>query len=202
MRKMILASATALSMVAFPALAQTNHVEDKRDYTEDQQAIYDAFDDDTRARFDAWPVDHQYSYFGWEPNVQTYYWTLDDDQQNAWWYLDDNQRVQLYSISDMDQRNATWMSITDQVAKMENAKAKSHATKAHKADGISFVSNEIVQDMPISKRNHDGVNYPICESDADDHCMNAWAAGQRGPNVDRPIAYWPGQSVTEMRTDS
>lgn len=192
MRKMILATATALSMAAVPALAQVHDVDDKRDMTPDQQTVYDSFDDDQRAQFDAWPSDYRYTYFGWEPEVRTYYWTLDDNQKDAWWYLDDNQRVQLYNITDVTVRESTWTSIHEQLAAMNMHK---HTATVKQ---VNFVSNEVVQTVDVPARAHD-FNYPVCQTDMDDHCINPWAAGLRGPDVNRPLGYWPGESVTEMR---
>lgn len=60
---------------------------------------------------------------------------------------------------------------------------------ANASGEMHWASNAVVQDIPTP---HQG-EYPVCESDADDNCIKAWAAGQRGPGVDRPLGYWPGE---------
>ena len=70
-----------------------------------------------------------------------------------------------------------------------NQQASNNSTmSANSNSNMRFVSNAVVQNIPAP---HQG-EYPVCESDADDNCINAWAAGRRGPGVDRPLEYWPG----------
>jgi hypothetical protein len=191
MKKTFLAAATALSMIAVPALAD-NHESDPM--TAEQQVIYDALSAADQAEFDSYTVDQRTAYFGWNAPLRDYYWTLNADQQDAWWYLNDDQRTQIFQIP-AEQRTAAWNSVVAQVAEMENGTTPANQ-QAAASDNMSddadvrFVSNEVVQNAPAP---HQG-EYPVCESDADDNCINAWAAGQRGPGVDRPLDYWPGEA--------
>ncbi|MWV28306.1 hypothetical protein [Aurantiacibacter rhizosphaerae] len=194
MNKAILAAATALSMVAIPAAAQVNTVDDKRDMTEAQQMMYDELDTDQQAMFDAYTPDQQTMYFGWPTDLRGYYWSLEQDQQDAWWYLDDNQRTTLYQIQAPEQRQAAWTSVISQVNKLENGAATSSAQASTTSGDIRFVSKEMAQSIPAA---HQG-EYPVCKSDSDDNCINAWATGARGPGVDRPLDYWPGKPASSM----
>ena len=63
---------------------------------------------------------------------------------------------------------------------------------------MNWANNEVVQTVPTSSMRNG--EYPVCEGDMDDSCINAWEAGQRGPGVNRPLQYWPGESVTEARS--
>lgn len=199
MKKALLAAATALSMVAVPATAQ----QQTREAPEDAPALYSAaheemlreLEPEARVYFDQLDEDQQAMYFGWNDALRDYYWTLDENQRDAWWYLNEDQRITIYQIQAPEQRAAAWDSVLTQVAEMEqgNATASQQATARTSASSdLRFVSNEMVQDAPAP---HQG-EYPVCESDADDNCINAWAAGQRGPGVDRPLDYWPGEPAS------
>lgn len=194
MNKAVLAAATALSMVAIPAAAQVNHVEDKRDMTEAEQTIYDSLDTDQRAAFDTYTPDQRVMYFGWNDALRGYYWSLDQEEQNAWWYLDDAQRATLFQIQSPEQREAAWDSVIAQVEdlEMQTAEADTAAYDDGESAAIQYVSNAIVQSAPAPMTGE----YPVCASDADDSCINAWAAGERGPGVDRPLNYWPGEPAS------
>ncbi|MFB0611137.1 hypothetical protein [Aurantiacibacter poecillastricola] len=198
MNKTMLAAATALSMISVPAMAD-HHEGDEMDMTADQQMMYDELDADQRAMFDTYSPDQQTMYFGWNDALRGYYWSLDEDQQEAWWYLDDDQRTTLFQIQAPEQRTAAWNSILTQVAQIEGEATGQTAGAATNASATSnsnmrFASNAVVQDIPAP---HQG-EYPVCESDADDNCINAWAAGRRGPGVERPLDYWPGQPASSM----
>jgi hypothetical protein len=163
--------------------------------TDEQQAMYDALPSNQRAEFDRLQPDQQVMYFGWNDALRGYYWDLTPQQREAWWYLDDEQRISLFQMSP-DQQSAAWNSITQQVAELtgnsgqQTATARTTATRSARATEINFVNNAVVQDIPAP---HEG-EYPVCESDADDNCINKWAAGQRGPGVERPLGYWPGDN--------
>lgn len=193
MKKAILAAATALSMAAVPAAAQVND----GDMTPEQQVMYDDLTDDQRTVFDTYTPDQQTMYFGWNDALRGYYWSLEEEQQDAWWYLNDDQRVTLFQIQAPEQREAAWNSVIAQVNQLEarspNGQARTTRTAASTSNGnIRFVSTGIVQNIPAP---HQG-EYPVCESDADDNCMNPWAAGMRGPGVERPLGYWPGEPAS------
>lgn len=173
MRKTILAAATAMSMAAVPAAAQ--------DYTEDGQTFQSA------AHLDMLTEDQRADYDSWDVEVRDYYITLDPEARSAWWTFDDDYRTYLYEMT-ADQRSDQWSAI---LAKLEG-------NRQYEAS-INFASNAVVQDVPMPRVAHDG-EYPVCTDDYDDHCINAWAAGMRGPDVDRPLMYWPGESVTDMRS--
>ncbi len=202
MKKILLASATALTMMAAPATAQvaqdaplgsTNSVTDERmPMTERQRAIYDALHPDNRIVFDEWTPDQQVLYFGWDAALRDYYWSLDESEKDAWWYLDGEQQIALYQLQG-EQRDQAWNSIMTQVAELEQDRAMPPASGREQAD-MQFTSNAIVQQVPT----HEG-EYPVCDSEADDHCINPWAAGERGPGATRPLDYWPGQSASDAQ---
>ncbi|MGB3797970.1 MAG: hypothetical protein WA957_16925 [Alteraurantiacibacter sp.] len=143
--------------------------------------------------FNTYSPDQHTMYFGWNEALRSYYWTLDEEEQNAWWYLDDDQRMTLFQIQAPEQRAMAWNSIINQVNSMENDQAGAQTVNSGNmsttSSNMRFVSNEVAQNIPAP---HQG-EYPVCESDADDNCINAWATGQRGPGVDRPLDYWPGE---------
>lgn len=198
MKKAFLAAATALSMVAVPATAQ----QQTREAPEDAPAFYSAehermlrdMEPEARVYFDQLDEEQQQLYFGWDAALRDYYWSLDTDQRDAWWYLNDEQRITLYQIEAPEQREAAWDSVVAQVAEMEAREAASQqaANTTTGSGEMEWASNAVVQEIPAP---HQG-EYPVCESDADDSCINAWAAGQRGPGVDRPLNYWPGESAS------
>lgn len=191
MNKAILAAATALSMAAVPAMAQQQTSPSPDNAPAFHSAAHEdtlrEMDQESRVYFDQLDEEQQASYVGWDKPVRDYYWTLNNDQRDAWWYLNDDQRATIYQIQAPEQRTAAWNSVLSQVAELERANSTSSTSNTGE---MRFVSNEMVQDAPAP---HQG-EYPVCESDADDNCINAWAAGMRGPGVDRPLMYWPGST--------
>lgn len=168
MRKLILAAATALSMSAVPAMAQDADNTPALMSREHQQQIRD-MEPDARVYFETLDAEYQEAYFSWDIDAQDYFWTLDEQK-----------RAELFELTAAE-RDAT-------LAYMASQRTNS--------DGISFVKNAVVQDIPTTEFAHNQ-DYPVCESDYDDHCINAWAAGMRGPGVDRPLAYWPGDAARD-----
>lgn len=190
MNKAILAAATALSMISVPAMAD-HHESDEM--TAEQQMMYDELSAADRVEFDSYTPEQQTMYFGWNDALRGYYWSLDDNQQDAWWYLDDDQRVTLFQIQAPEQREAAWNSVIAQVNQLEAGNSSTATRTAASTSGnIQFVNTGVVQNIPAP---HQG-EYPVCESDADDNCMNPWAAGMRGPGVERPLGYWPGEPAS------
>ncbi len=190
MNKTLLAAATALSMISVPAMADHH---ESGEMTADQQMMYDELSPADRAEFDTYTADQQTMYFGWNDALRGYYWSLNDEQQDAWWYLNDEQRATIFQIQAPEQRAAAWNSVIAQVSELEDGNATTQqAAATTSTTDMRFVSNAVVQDAPAP---HQG-EYPVCESDADDNCINAWAAGQRGPGVDRPLDYWPGEPAS------
>lgn len=196
MNKAILAAATALSMAAMPAVAQGQ--DGATMYPAEHQQIIETMDDNQRVIFDSWDAERQAAYFGWDDTTRNYYWTLDSDQQNAWWYLDDQQRLSLVMIESPDQRDAIWTAIIAQVNELEPTPSATTTAATTTSADVNFVSNEMVQNVPMPSTPKE---YPVCESDDDDSCINAWAAGQRGPGVSRPLDYWPEQPASDAGSD-
>ena len=185
MKTLIYAGAAALAIAAAPAVAQDM---DDMDLTVSQQAMYDGWTVDQRTTYDAWPVE-----------AQTYYWTLDDMQQDVWWNnLNDDQRVRIVGM-DEQQQMATWTSIRSQM-KAVNSNASPTATAATSAAATArsgsprYVSGEVLQTTPAST-NANG-EYPICQGDVQDNCINPRAAGKNWGN--RPLNYWPGKPASEI----
>lgn len=202
MRNLILATATALSMAAAPAAAQhagdasrgsTNSIADKRTMTPSERVIYDAIPAEQRSAFDGWGDDRQVLYFGWTDALRGYYWSLSAAQQDAWWYLTPQQQATIFQIQDEEARQLAWNSVLTQVASIE-AQETSPATPMPSSSDITYVSNAMVQAAPAPRQGE----YPICkDANASDNCINAWAAGERGSGVTRPLDYWPGESASD-----
>lgn len=197
MNKTLIATAAALGMAAIPNVANAQ----QREAPDNAPAFYSAAHEDQlremepeyRIHFDTLDAERQAMYFGWDAALRDYYWTLTPDQREAWWYLNDQQRITLFQMEGDANRAAAWSAVVAQVDALQAdqaAYADSHA-------GMTFVSNAVVQD--IATPAHSG-EYPVCTSDHDDHCINAWAAGERGPDVNRPLNYWPGQPASEMQS--
>lgn len=192
MKIMCLASAAALGLIAAPASAQVGNAGSEIaafEMSDEQRAIYDSWPIEQRGAFDAWDADRQTLYFGWTAPLRGYYWDLEPEQQAAWWLLDDEQRVSLFQM-DPAQRTSAWSAIMDQV---EQAEVRRLAALTDTS--VRFVRSAVVQSTPAAER---PAEYPVCESDADDNCINPWAAGKRGAGVERPLGYWPGQPASSM----
>ncbi|WP_271078154.1 hypothetical protein [Aurantiacibacter sp. MUD61] len=169
MKKLALAAATALTMTAAPAMAQ--------DYADDgttmqSYAHLNDLNEEQRAERETWTIE-----------LRDYYDGLEAEERETWWYLDDMQRMMIVRMDD-DAQMSQWSTYK---AQYDNQYLRM------RSGDVEYVRSAMVQDAPMPRSAHDG-DYPVCESDADDHCVNAWAAGQRGPGVDRPLQYWPGES--------
>lgn len=223
MRNLMLAAATALSVAAIPVAAQqagdasfgsTNSIADKRSMTPAERVIYDAIPAEQRPVFDSWDSDNQVLYFGWTDALRGYYWSLDEEQQNAWWYLTPEQQASLFQIQDEAARDMAWTSVTEQVAALDGPKnneqfdargsttgathqqSRADVSERSQARDVTYVSNAMVQDAPAPRQGE----YPVCmEANSSDNCINAWAAGERGPGVTRPLDYWPDDSARDNR---
>ena len=77
------------------------------------------------------------------------------------------------------------------------ASARATTAPATMAANIDFRRSERVQATPGDQGPPTG-ELPICSADQQDNCINAWEAGKRGPGVNRPLDYWPGQPASEM----
>ena len=193
MKNIVLAGAAALAFTAFPAAAQdaVATTSDGEVYvlTDDQTVIYDGWPEERRIVYDAWPY-----------GVQEYYWTLDPAQAEGWWVLTDPQRVRIYEMTP-EQRATAWQQINSQMTGMNNASTTGMTARAAAATSSSmsprFVSSAVVQTTPADQGPPTG-DLPICSSDEQDNCINAWEAGKRGPGVNRPLEYWPGRPASEI----
>lgn len=181
MNKMILAGIAAISLAAVPSVAQDTTA-GAYDMNTAQQQMYMEWPDDRRIAYTRWPV-----------QLQQYYWSLTPQQQTGWWVLTDDQRNRIY-VAAPQQRTQAWAAIASQMAGAPTSRVQNPAGGSMMANGIQWASNPVVQQIP---RPHQG-EYPICKSDADDDCMNPWAAGLRRPGVERPLQYWPGKPASEM----
>ena len=132
------------------------------------------------------PADRRVAYTQWPPEVQAYYWTLSPSDQEAWWALTDDQRVRLYAMNP-DQRRQAWVSIRSQLAGNPATRTTAAATTT---GNVRWVSNAVVQNISADAP---PANPPICGPNMYDNCINAWEAGKRGPNVTKPLSYWPGR---------
>ncbi|WP_179405785.1 hypothetical protein [Novosphingobium marinum] len=203
MKNILCASAVALSMSMVPAIASAqstvpgsvNSVDDKRgDFEMDatQKADYDSWPDERRMDYDTWPSEYQ-----------VYYWDLDPNYRTGYWALTPEQRTQIYNMTEAQQQQA-WNSVMTQMgAQSANAQAMNSgtmnstqtATRTAAPSNVNYANNEMVQGN-MSATAKQPSEYPICKSDSDDSCINAWAAGKRGPGVDKPLSYWPGKPAS------
>lgn len=205
MRSHILAGVAGISMLAMSGMAlaqQTTNPSNQTTMqrstaqaptlTADQQARYDRFDANQRANYDRMTGE-----------MQSYYWTLDDTQRDAWWLLTEEQRTQLYRLP-AQQRTAAWTSLRQQMSTMNapgsaSSTMTSGATRSGNAamgsgtmsGNIRFVSTPVVQNIPMDQATGE---VPVCGANQFDNCINAYEAGRRGPNVTRPLDYYPGEA--------
>lgn len=176
------AVAVALSPAALSAQGSINSIDDKRpDMTEQQMADYES-----------WPEDRRTMYDTWTPEYQAYYWTLTPAQTEGWWVLNPQQRTQVYAMTP-EQQSAAWNSIVAQMNGTDMSARAANTTGASTTAQVNYESNAMVQPVP---QNTVQGEYPVCQSEADDACINPWAAGMRGPGVDRPLDYWPGERAS------
>ena len=61
---------------------------------------------------------------------------------------------------------------------------------------MRFVRSEVVQATPGDQGPPTG-DLPICENNAQDNCINAWEAGQRGAGVTRPLENFPADRMAD-----
>lgn len=182
MRTLILASAALLAAGA-PATASAQAMpQDMSQATMQQQAAYDG-----------WPADRKQMYDAWPPEVRTYFWTLTPAQQNGWWLLNDDQRTRIYAMTP-PQRVQAWNSIAAQLAGSNAGMMASSAGTMGSTGNMAWVSNPMIQPIAGDQAVYGVGVVPVCEEDQYDNCMNPWEAGVRGPSVERPLEYWPGES--------
>ena len=198
MRTLLMAGAASLAVIALPSTLSAQQA----DATAAAEVGLSA---DRQASYDAWPADRQASYDAWASAEQEYFWTLTPGQQEGYWLLNAEQRAQILAMTP-EQRAQAWQSIEAQLSRADasasapnsaNASATARAaTTAARSAGSGeprLVSNEVVQTTPGEPPSE----YPVCKGDNDDRCINAWAAGQRGPGVNRPLDHWPGRPASE-----
>ena len=196
--KTLLASAAALGLMATaaPSLAQTT-----MDRTDTRTGMQDRMmTPEDRAMYDRLPADRRMSYDRFDQPTRDYYRTLPADRADAFFTLNDQQRTQLMALTP-EQRDRAWTAMMQNRNSMaqgnmnQGTMAQGNMNQGTMAAGnVRFVSNAVVQQAPAPHRGE----YPICESDRQDNCMNAWEAGRRGPGVDRPLGYWPGRPASSM----
>lgn len=183
MKKVVMSGMAALGIALAPAAIAQTTTGSNAAMASEQRAVYDS-----------WPAEQQRTYDAMNRDMQLYFWTLQPNEQAGWWALNDDQRMRLYAMTP-EQRTAAWNSINAQMAGMTNPAATTTArtTSSYPASGnIQYVSGPVVQGnlSPVATQ---PAEYPVCNSDQDDSCINPYAAGRRGPNVERPLPYWPGE---------
>ena len=177
--------------------------------------------------YDGWPADRRTAYDGWPYDVQEYYWTLEPNQTEGWWMLNDEQRTRIYAMTPEQRTMAWQQISTQMNAMQNsqgnsatsgsnnanmtnpgnsamsgsnNASMTGNTARTTAASANSmqprFVRSEVVQTTPGDQGPPTG-DLPICEDNAQDNCINAWEAGERGPGVTRPLDYWPGQPASQ-----
>lgn len=193
MNRTLVAAAASLALaVPGVAVAQTTVATDAAGnvyvMTDAQRGMYDTWPAERRTMYDAWPNDYK-----------VYYWTLTPEQQNGWWVLNDDQRTRVYAMTPQ-QRAAAWTAIMAQMGASgasTSASANMNASAGSVAGNMRFVSNAVVQNIAEGPDQPTG-EVPVCAPNQQDNCINAWEAGRRGPNVDKPLGYWPGKPASEQ----
>jgi hypothetical protein len=182
MKSLALAGAAVLA-VALPASTSAQSMPSDNAAASDQQSAYQT-----------WPPERQRSYDAWPADVQSYFWTLTPREQAGWWLLTDDQRTRIHAMTPQ-QRAQAWNAISAQLASSRAGYGNTAANGGSRANSgeIRWVSNAVVQPIANDEDIYDGGKIPICEENEFDNCMNAWAAGLRGPGVERPLDYWPGE---------
>ena len=182
MKTLLMASMATLSMAFAPtAMAQSPSSTPGAPVTEQ------------RSDYDSWPPERQRMYDAMDRDMQSYYWSLQPNEQAGWWALNNEQRARLHAMTPQQQA-AAWNSINAQMAGMSHMdNARANATYTTNA-GIEYISKPVYQPgiSPMAVMPSD---YPVCDSDRSDSCINPYAAGLRGPNVERPLPYWPGEGA-------
>lgn len=178
MKNLILSGAAALAFTFVPtsATAQTSS-HDHGTMTEMQMDSYESWPPERRAEYDRWPEDYR-----------VYFWTLEPNEQLGWWTLTDDQRTAVYAMTPA-QRVRAWAAINEQMERRNLARSASGTQE------MRFVRNAVVQPIAMDQAATDGGEVPICGPNEYDNCMNAWEAGKRGPNVTKPLSYWPGHTA-------
>lgn len=180
MGRTILVSVATVAIALAPSAFAQSEPEDSRAAMATEQ----------RASYDSWPPERQRIYDAWEPTIQTYYWTLNPEQERGWWLLTDAQRATLFRMTPQERVQA-WTAINAQLAEAATA-TSTRSARASNAN-IRFVRNSVVQPIPGDQAAVSGGDVPVCGPNEYDNCMNAWEAGLRGPNVTKPLDYWPGE---------
>ena len=192
--KPILAALAATGLVAAasaPAFAQ-----DRMDDDDDRAMMNDRMmSSEERIMYDRLPADRRAAYDRFDQQTRDYYRTLRPEQTDMFFMLDDTQRSQMMALTP-EQRDRAWTSMMQRQGNMAQGNmGQGNMAQGNMTQGnIRFTSNAVVQNAPAP---HQG-EYPICETDMQDNCMNAWEAGRRGAGVSRPLDYWPGRPASSM----
>jgi hypothetical protein len=211
MRKLLLAGAATIGVIAAPAVLSAQDTDAEIGVVADvelsaeQQVIYDA-----------WPVDRRADYDALEPEYQTYFWTLTPRQRDAYWVLTPEQRAQMMEMTPQARASA-WTSIEAQLAADANASETSVAARtggdvpaprtaaeanaqaapppATVTSGASAVVTTYPGNLgppPASVLNKE---YPVCTARLQDSCQNPGEGG--APGRSRALPYWPGEPASE-----
>lgn len=183
MKNFILTGAAVLAFATLPASAQAQSVSHEHGTMTDQQM----------GMYDSWPAERKAEYDRWPENVRVYFWSLDPDQQLGWWTLTNDQRARVYAMTP-PQRIQAWAAINQQLRQRNAMNASASAS-----GNMRWVSNPVVQPIAADQASYNGGDVPICGPNEYDNCMNAWEAGKRGPNVTKPLGYWPGHTADRRR---
>ncbi|MXP40972.1 hypothetical protein GRI75_04850 [Altererythrobacter soli] len=222
MRKLLLAGAATIGIIAAPAVLSAQDAPELQtsanaaadvELTAEQRAMYDAWPDDRRATYDALEQEHQ-----------TYFWTLTPKQRDAYWFLTPQQRTQIMGMTP-EARASAWTSIEAQIAAQANdsqtsvgastsvdASASAQTANQANARAVPPPSSTTVVDEgdpatpatvvrtnpgnltppPASAQNK---TYPVCTAKVQDNCQNPGEGG--APGRSRALQHWPGEPASE-----
>lgn len=222
MRKLLLAGAATIGMIAAPAVLSAQDAPELQasasagadvELTAEQQSMYDA-----------WPAERRGDYDALEAEHQTYFWTLTPRQRDAFWVLTPEQRAQIVGMTPQARANA-WTSIEAQIAAQANnsqtsvtartgGDASNSARTANQAnaratpqppsttvldDGNPATPATVVRTNPgnLTPPPASALNktYPVCTRRLQDNCQNPGEGG--APGRSRALQYWPGEPASE-----
>jgi hypothetical protein len=206
MRKLILAGAATIGIIAAPAaLSAQGAPELEASANAQVEAELDA---EQRTVYRGWPTETRDAYGQLNTEHRTYFWTLTPTQREAYWRLTPEQRTQIMGMTPEARANA-WTSIQAQIAARANnsetsvtartvgdvsASAQSNAQAGSSATPAAVVRNNPgnLTPPPAAALNK---TYPVCTRKMQDNCQNPGEGG--APGRSRALQHWPGEPASE-----
>jgi hypothetical protein len=222
MRKLILAGAATIGIIAAPAALSAQGAPELE--ASANAAVEAELDAEQRTVYRAWPAETRDAYGRLNSEHRTYFWTLTPTQREAYWLLTPEQRTQMMGMTPEARANA-WTSIQAQVAAGANNSQTSvtartggdvsaSARTANQAnaqatprpssttvvdDGNAATPATVVRNNPgnLTPPPASALNktYPVCTRRMQDNCQNPGEGG--APGRSRALQHWPGEPASE-----